>query len=599
MSDKGAEYADKRIRDIERSLRRIYSQAQTEIEKRTDSFFTRLEQREKSMQERVKNGSMAQEDFDKWKSDNAFYGKSWQTQQRNIADVLARTNEVANNMIRDNQFDVFAQNGNYAGYELEHGFGMNFGFDLYDKRSVERLIKDKPNVLPFKKLDKEKDVKWNFKNIRAQVTQGILQGESIPKIAKRLSEVVPNRNAKQMALHARTAMTSAQNGGRLQRYKEAKALGLRFKKVWLAGSDGRVRDLHVELNGQAVDVDEDFEVDGFTVQYPGDPWGEPEMVYNCRCTMITELDKDHPFDFSEDAEKYEEIDEDQSFEEWKKEKRSNSQTSQRASSKSIIEKPERPHRYDYDRSTAEGAEVYENALAKYKEQRALYEQQSKSVIDSWLNEEKKYTTKDDVIKWAKDKGVTVTQEFLDNVDPRLYDEILKVQTEMFERFPEVKAYQDVYLQWRLNYELTVEYFMEASAGLNVSGQFQNAEWTFENLIENQTTGFTTLGDGTLSTCIRHEYGHNTDAYCRDKFSTLYSTYEDHISGKEQRRHDARDAYERELISITEKYGSKYSKTNTAEAFAEGFSEFTSNPNSEYGKAFGGFFERWYYANPIE
>ena len=287
--DLGVLYTDKQLRDTERTISRLYTQAQKDIEKKTSDYFQKMEKKEAVYLKKVKDGKMSQAEFDHWKSGKVFHGKQWTTQMTNISFVLANTNSAANDLIRGKQIGVFTMNGNYAAYTLERGMGVSVNFGLYDQATVARLIKDNPNILPFKKLDKKKDVRWNFKNIRSQVTQGIIQGESIPKIAERLSNVVPNRNKKQMILHARTAMTSAQNGGRMERYKEAEDLGIKFKKVWMATHDGRTRDLHLALDGQAVNPDEDFEIDGYAIAYPGDPWAEPEMVYNCRCTMTTEL----------------------------------------------------------------------------------------------------------------------------------------------------------------------------------------------------------------------------------------------------------------------------------------------------------------------
>lgn len=294
--DLGVVYTDKHLSDLEKALRRVYSQAEEEIGKKIDKFTQRTTELEEKKLAKVKAGTMTQDEFDAWKRGRAFYGDEWESQRAEIANVLANANETALKMLRGEQYDVFGFNSNYAAYEMEHGFGVNLDFKLYDKKTVERLLTKDPDILPFKRLDKIKDARWNFKNIKSQITQGILQGESIPEIAKRLASVVPNRNEKQMVLHARTAMTSAQNGGRLERYKEAEELGIKFKKVWLATLDGRTRDLHADLDGQEVDPDDDFEIDGYAVRYPGDPWGEPEMVYNCRCTMTTKL-VDYPSQF--------------------------------------------------------------------------------------------------------------------------------------------------------------------------------------------------------------------------------------------------------------------------------------------------------------
>ena len=316
--DLGVIYTDKKLQMLERQLHEIYAEAQKDIDKKLADFVEKSSKREHLYLTRVKNGTMTQEAFDHWKQGQVFYGENWKAQQASIAKVLSDTNSVATQMINGEKADVFAFNGNYTAYDIEHGFGVNFGFDLYNADSVTRLVRDEPKLLPKSKLSIPKDQRWNMQNIRSQVTQGIIQGESIPKIAKRLSEVVPDRNEKQMVMHARTAMTSAQNGGRQLRYEEAEKLGIKLKRVWKATLDNRTRDTHQELDGQKVKVDEPFEVDGMQIMFPGDPNAEPSLVWNCRCGLTQELE-DYPRHFDRRAKNEDgtyEIVSDMTYKEW-------------------------------------------------------------------------------------------------------------------------------------------------------------------------------------------------------------------------------------------------------------------------------------------
>ena len=325
--DLGVLYTDRKLSALEKKIAKEYKQAQKDIEKKTREFFNKAQKKDHVMQSRLKAGKITQEEYDHWKQGKIFYGENWKAQQESIAKVLADTNKVATAMINGEKADVFAFNGNYTGYQLEHGFGVNFGFDLYSEKSVERLLRDNPKLLPPKKLDPAKDNPWNMRNIRSQVTQGLIQGESIPKIAKRLSEVVPNRNEKQMVLHARTAMTSAQNGGRQERFKEAEKLGIKFKKVWIATFDNRTRDSHRDLDGQAVKPDEPFRWGDEFINFPGDPGADPALVYNCRCTLGTELD-DYPRTFTRRVQEDGSIIADQSYREWEASKQNAGQVQQ-------------------------------------------------------------------------------------------------------------------------------------------------------------------------------------------------------------------------------------------------------------------------------
>jgi SPP1 gp7 family putative phage head morphogenesis protein len=159
-------------------------------------------------------------------------------------------------------------------------------------------------------------VSWNKQKLTSALTQGILQGESIPKIAKRFRDVA-DMDYKQSIRTARTSMTSAQNGGRQDSFIRAKDMGINQKKQWLATIDDRTRHEHRLLDGQRVDIEEPFRVEGYEILYPADPSAEPEMVYNCRCTMVTMFDgydkKITDFDIDERLG-------DMTYDEWKKSK---------------------------------------------------------------------------------------------------------------------------------------------------------------------------------------------------------------------------------------------------------------------------------------
>ena len=86
---------------------------------------------------------------------------------------------------------------------------------------------------------------------------------------------------------ARTAITSAQNGGRMDSYKAASDMGIKVRKRWVATKDSRTRDAHQKLDGKTVDWDEPFISELGEIRYPGDPRAKPANSYNCRCALRT------------------------------------------------------------------------------------------------------------------------------------------------------------------------------------------------------------------------------------------------------------------------------------------------------------------------
>lgn len=59
----------------------------------------------------------------------------------------------------------------------------------------------------------------------------------------------------------------------------------RYKR-WASLEDGRVRPAHAHAHGQVQPLGEHFTVGGFPMLYPGDPKAPPDLVVNCRCSLV-------------------------------------------------------------------------------------------------------------------------------------------------------------------------------------------------------------------------------------------------------------------------------------------------------------------------
>lgn len=297
MADYGAEYTDKKIEELEKRITSIYREASHDVEMKMRDFNKRYKAKEAIYAKKLKNGEITQEDFNAWKRGQVFQGKQWQAKKQQLEDTLYNANSVAVKMVNGETNGVFAANANYMSYSLEHGVGVNFGFGLYDESTVVNLIKNEPDLLPKPRIKKPKDTAWNSKKITRQVTQGIIQGESLDQIATRLAKTTGSQNRDAMLTHARTAMTGAQNAGRQRQLKSAQDLGIKLKKEWMATLDAHTRDMHRILDGQRVPINEPFEAGGYSIMYPGDPSAAPAMVYNCRCTMVADVE-DYPAEYN-------------------------------------------------------------------------------------------------------------------------------------------------------------------------------------------------------------------------------------------------------------------------------------------------------------
>ena len=157
---------------------------------------------------------------------------------------------------------------------------------------MKRLISEQPELMPYypekRALNRGIDLAYGKKQITASVTSSILQGRSIKGMADDLQSRITTMNRDSAIRTARTAVTGAQNAGRLDSYYAAEKMGIKCRKQWMATLDGRTRHSHAMLDGEIVDNDKKF---SNGCRYPGDPNGPPSEIYNCRCTLVSEIEE--------------------------------------------------------------------------------------------------------------------------------------------------------------------------------------------------------------------------------------------------------------------------------------------------------------------
>lgn len=256
-----------------------------ELSMKLKDHLAKYEKEKAIMEKKVLDGKMSKKEYKTWLEIQAMQGRHY----RNMAEVLTQdavnANKIAVAMTNDTMADVFALNANYTTYYIESDIRLDTNFSLYNRDTVKVLAKDDPTLLKTLNQDKAKDYSWNRKRFNNAITQGILQGESIPKIATRVL-FVTNGNYKAAVRNARTATTCAEAMGRMNSFNRAESLGIKMTKIWMATLDNRTRHSHRILDGQEVALNEPFQGDYSEIMFPGDPDGDPADVYNCRCTII-------------------------------------------------------------------------------------------------------------------------------------------------------------------------------------------------------------------------------------------------------------------------------------------------------------------------
>lgn len=287
------EATDRKLDEMIDALTEIYRRAMEEMDEKSRKYFARFEEQDAKMREKVDSGKITEEEYRDWRKNKLLYGQRYKDFREQYTLRLANVNETALAYINGEIPEVYVTNYNELGTlsvdAANAAFDERMTFELVDAETVRILATEHPDLLPQKKLDIPKDQRWNQKMMQSEILQGILLGEDIPTISKRLRKVT-GMNRESAVRNARTMVTSAENRGRLEGMRKTTAMGIVQKKGWLSSDQpGRTRDGHMPeaFERLVVDIEEPFVNSIGKIMYPGDPGAAPENVYNCRCSMET------------------------------------------------------------------------------------------------------------------------------------------------------------------------------------------------------------------------------------------------------------------------------------------------------------------------
>lgn len=293
-SDLGHQLTDKELAKLERRIAKLYREAGKELQATIDAYFEQFKKRDEEMKAligTVQNGKeWTEADYKQWRLNQIGRGERYQAMRDRVAHRVTDANAVAVSYTNDATPGIYSLNRNYAAYTIESVAG-DVGFDLWDEQTVKRLIVEQPGLMPYypkdRALKRGIDLAYGKRQITASVTSSILQGLSIKRMADDLQKRITTMSRDSAIRTARTAVTGAQNAGRMDSYAAAGKMGIKLKKEWLATLDARTRHSHAMLDGEQVAQDKKF---SNGCRFPGDPQGPPWEIYNCRCTLIAAVE---------------------------------------------------------------------------------------------------------------------------------------------------------------------------------------------------------------------------------------------------------------------------------------------------------------------
>lgn len=280
---------NKRLRAQEEIFRTVVDSVQKSLKKKGKSSFTKAQKKQiwKMYDVRLRKW----EDY--WEM---LQGKWFEGQRKRInsalKDEMGKSKGVADGdfVDWDAENDAFAKKAKPVIREIvkESGeYGMNLVGTFYFNPEDELTAK----WIDEKAMKFASDVNETTKEkLKKTLADGLLEGEGVGQLAKRVNEVMEGRIASSAKTIARTEVLSASNAGSMFGYKQS---GLVSKKEWLSTLDGKTRHDHVSADGQIRTIDQSFTVGGSSLDYPGDPNGSADQIVNCRCTVLPVITVDN------------------------------------------------------------------------------------------------------------------------------------------------------------------------------------------------------------------------------------------------------------------------------------------------------------------
>lgn len=304
-SDYMSRLQDEELERLELKLSALYKTTGKEVAAEYKKFIGKFSSEIDGMAEQLNNGEITEEDYQKWIRRTVIQSKDYRETVGMLATMLTNTDIAAMALLNNELPLVIAQSYDFVtslGFAAADEAGLTVGtFQIYNAESVQKIIKDNPEIL--KEVYKDKDYSWNRDNINKELTNSLVRGDSIQQTAARLQNVSDmDKNA--AIRNARTAMTAAENLGRTEAAAEMRKNGVPIEEVWSATKDDKTRETHLLMDGTTRDANGEFGagiIDN-PIRFPGDPQGDPEEIYNCRCRLSNVL---KGIDHSQDGDLYE------------------------------------------------------------------------------------------------------------------------------------------------------------------------------------------------------------------------------------------------------------------------------------------------------
>ncbi|PAF19745.1 phage minor head protein [Terribacillus saccharophilus] len=206
----------------------------------------------------------------------------FQEEMKQIVEMTDSLYDQVEQMIAILMETTYLENYLRSAFIYEYAAQVEMGFTAPTAAIIQRAI---INPIAELTLPAFMEIHRNeiVRNIRIEITQGLLAGEDYSKMAKRIENRV-NFSRNKARRVARTEAGRVQSVSRLDAAEVAGKF-TKIQKVWSATLDMHTRSTHRHLDGQKADSEGYFHSSGARARAPH-LFGIPSQDINCRCSVL-------------------------------------------------------------------------------------------------------------------------------------------------------------------------------------------------------------------------------------------------------------------------------------------------------------------------
>lgn len=273
------------IREAEKRLRSQFSvrykTAGEDLENRLRSALSEGSGKAEQLRKLLDSGKITQAEY-KRRMTNLILSLSMRSKAKEMAGIMTDANRDTYAELNAEVPGVLRDGLNREAWAAEMDIRQDVGLCPLSEDETAQLMEE-GYIFPKKEVNREKDIKWNQKSIMVGILAGLAIGIAFDRLCEFVANRVRKRNQDTMIDRIWETLSGAWESGRDSMLSEEEKKGLRPQKQWIATLDFKTRDAHRQLDGQRVDPDKPYVVNGDEIWYPRDPTAPAYLRCNCRC----------------------------------------------------------------------------------------------------------------------------------------------------------------------------------------------------------------------------------------------------------------------------------------------------------------------------